>query len=187
LSELPPEDEDAEREDAAEEPEVAPDDIELPAEPSPETHGHAAPAGVPPLLAWIGRFHPTTVHFPIALLIAAALGELLVLRRGGSQFEHAVRFCVWLGAIGAVVAAALGWLFAGFAWVDDEWLMTTHRWCGTGAAAWAVGILVSCERTYRGRGARGIFRFALFAGALLVGVTGFWGGSLLYGLDHFAW
>ena len=108
-------------------------------------------------------------------------------RLGRPLFEHAVRYCVWLGAGGAFAAAALGWLFAGFVLVDDEWVMTAHRWWGTGTAAWAVLILASCERTYCQHSARGVFRFALFAGALLVCVTGFFGGSLLYGLDHFAW
>ena len=101
---------------------------------SPSRH-HEAPEGVPPLLAWIGRFHPPLVHFPIALLSAAALAELLLVATGKAFFDSAVRFCVWGGALGAVGAALLGWLFGGFRVVDDEWVMTSHRWLGTATAA----------------------------------------------------
>ena len=31
------------------------------------------------------------------------------------------------------------------------------------------------------------FCMALFVAAALVGVTGFYGGALIYGLDHLAW
>jgi uncharacterized membrane protein len=126
-------------------------------------------------------------HFPIALITAAAIAELLYIRRGSDLFEHAVRFSVWLGAGGALVAALLGWFFAGFQVFDDEWIMTAHRWAGTATALVAAALLVLCERANSGSGSRNTFRAALFAAAGLVGATGFLGGSLLYGLDHLAW
>ena len=127
---------------------------------SPSRH-HEAPEGVPPLLAWIGRFHPPIVHFPIALLSAAALG--------------------------AAGAALLGWLFGGFQVIDDEWVMTSHRWLGSGTAVWATLVLVLCERVYRRAAPRVGFRTTLFIGAALVGAESFLGGSLVYGIDHYAW
>ena len=36
------------------------------------------PEGVPRPLAWLGKFHPPAVNFPIAMLTAAALSELLL-------------------------------------------------------------------------------------------------------------
>lgn len=149
-------------------------------------HEHA-PRGVPAPLAWLGRFHPPLTHFPIALLDAAALAELLLMRRGGALFEHAVRFCVGLGALTAIGAGLLGWLFGGFQLSDDEWLMTAHRWLGTATALWAGPLFAICERTYARAASRRLFRFALFGAAGLVSATGFLGGALLYGLDHFAW
>ncbi len=156
----------------------------VPAHDSPEA---AAASNVPKPLAWLGKFHPAATHFPIALLIAGALAELLFVRRGDALFEHAARFCVWLGAGAALLTAVLGWLFAGFQLVDDEWVMTAHRWAGTSVAFWAAGLLVLCERANRGTISKTPFRVALLLGAVLVGATGFLGGSLLYGLDHFAW
>lgn len=108
------------------------------------------------------------------------------MRTGRELFFHATRFAVWVGSLGALAAAPLGWFFAGFGLVDDEWLMTTHRWLGTGASAWALVVLFLCERAYRGAERRA-FRLALFPGAALVVTTGFFGGALLYGIDHYAW
>jgi uncharacterized membrane protein len=147
----------------------------------------AVESNVPKPLAWLGKFHPPLTHFPIALFVAAALAELLFIRTGSSQFEHAARFCVWLGAGGALAAASLGWLFGGFHIVDKEWVMTAHRWAGTGTALLAIGVLFLSERAVSGRAPRSQYRLALFAAATLVTVTGFLGGTLIYGLDHYAW
>jgi uncharacterized membrane protein len=177
-------------------PDVAPASSELPFEQAGSQSSSAdaheglhehAPRGVPRLLAWFGKFHPLLTHFPIALLIAAALGEILLMRRPGMFFEHAVRFCVGFGAVAAMAAALLGWFFGGFQLNDDEWLMTAHRWTGTATAFWAVLLLVVSERTLAGTAPRRSFRFALFAGAGLVAASGFLGGLLIYGLDHYAW
>lgn len=164
------------------------DHAEPPAEAIEASSGHPyPPAGVPRPLAWLGKFHPALTHFPIALLSVAALAELLLLRRPSELLRHAVRFSVWAGAIGALIAAPLGWLFAGFRIVDDEWVMTAHRWLGTGVALWALVLLRQCERAYRPVASRIFFRFTLFVGAASVGCVGFLGGSLIYGLDHYAW
>ncbi len=157
---------------------------------SPESgsseEGHEdAGTNVPQPLAWFGKFHPPVTHFPIALIVAAALAEFLFMQKGTALFEHATRFCVWLGAGGAVLAAILGWFFAGFHLFDDEWVMTTHRWLGTATALWAALIFGLCERAYSGTASRQPFRLALFAGAGLVSTTGFFGGALIYGLDHY--
>ena len=138
------------------------------------------------LLSWLGRFHPPLTHFPIALLIAAAAAELLFIRSGSVLFEHSVRFSVWSAALTALPAAVLGWFFGGFHLVDDEWVMTAHRWSGTGAALLALWILLLLERTGREPASRGLFRAALFSGAALVAAAGFFGGALLYGLDHYS-
>jgi uncharacterized membrane protein len=144
------------------------------------------PEGVPRPLAWLGKFHPLAVHFPIAMLIGAALSELLLMRTRHELFFHATRFAIWVGSLGALAAATLGWFFAGFRIADEEWLMTTHRWLGTSASALALAVLFLCERAYR-RSERQAFRLALFPLAAVVATTGFFGGALLYGIDHYAW
>jgi len=157
-------------------------------------------AAVPPLEAqtqnedpttffsWLGRFHPVVVHFPIALLISAALGEALFARTQNTLFSNAVRFCIWVGAAGALAAAPLGWMFAGFRLVDDEWVLTAHRWAGTTTFMATLTLFWVSERTFRAANAsRTSLRVALVGVACLVSLTGFLGESLLYGIDHYAW
>src|SRR6266478_3446735 len=64
------------------------------------------------LFAWFGRFHVLVIHFPIALLAAAALAEAIEAWRGSWIPSPVVRFCVFLGAGSALAAVALGWLHA---------------------------------------------------------------------------
>ena len=117
----------------------------------------------------------------IALLTAAALAELLFMRTHSVVFRHAVLFCVRFGSVAAILAATLGWFFAGFHIVDEEWVMTAHRWTGTATALLAGGVLYLLERaeasTVRAVEARARFRVAFFCIASLVGATGFLGGA----------
>lgn len=145
------------------------------------------PPGVPRPLAWLGKFHPPATHFPIALLTAAVLAELLALVRPNLLYAHAARFCVLLGGIGALGAAVLGWFFGGFTFDDDEWVMTAHRISGTATAVVAVVAAILSERFHRGGGGQRAYLATLFAAAALVGLTGFFGGALVYGLDHYTW
>lgn len=156
---------------------------------SQHDHGDHDTGFVEKLVSWIGKFHPASVHYPIALLIAAAVAEMLWIKTGKIIYSHAGQFCLWGGVAGAIATAILGWCFAGFRFVDDDWIMTTHRWLGTSMAAWAMLLGWMNLTVHRGDGSqsRKAYRVTLFVGAALVSVTGFFGGSLLYGLNHYAW
>jgi hypothetical protein len=154
----------------------------------------AAPPSEPPpfhtrLLSWLGKQHVRLIHYPIALLTAAALAEAWRALRRRREPWAPVRFGVLLGAATAVAAAGAGWLFAdaaGFGWSEPRQLLW-HRVLGTAAAAWSVGVAVLSERDAR-LGATGWpFRAALWAGAALVGAAAHLGGGLVYGEDFFAW
>jgi len=159
---------------------------ESPAHDHERDHGSELPA----FFQWLGKFHPAATDLPIGLLIAAALAEIMLIVTRRSWFAAAARFCVWIGAIGAVVAGALGWLFGGFHLTDSDWILTTHRWLGTSTTAIALIVLWLSEAHHRSpevksRAQR--YRVSLFLGAALVSVTGFFGGAMLYGIDHYAW
>jgi mono/diheme cytochrome c family protein/uncharacterized membrane protein len=141
------------------------------------------------LIGWLGKFHPPTVHFPVALLTAAAVAELLGMVTGKPSFETVTRYCVWFGALTALVAGVLGWFLGGFRLSDVSWIMMTHRWLGTSTAACAALVLALSETSRRPdqRRNRIWFRAMLFVVAVLVLVTGFFGGAVVYGLDHYAW
>lgn len=151
-------------------------------------HRHAQGKGfLARLVGWLGKFHPPMVNFPVAMILGATLAEALLLATKRSFFVSTGRFCLWVGCVGAVVAAILGWFFGGFHLVDDSWVLTTHRWLGTTTAAWSVLLLVVGEQTFRrGESARGRYRALLIIGASLVGISGFFGGSLVYGVNHYA-
>lgn len=153
-------------------------------------HEHDHGSELPAFLQWLGRFHPASVNFPIGLLVAAALAELLFIGTRRAMFATAARFCIWIGALGALGAAALGWLFGGLHLIDSDWIMTTHRWLGTSTAIVALIGLASSEFHHRKTQAptrTRLYRVMLFLGALLVSATGFLGGAMLYGIDHYAW
>jgi mono/diheme cytochrome c family protein/uncharacterized membrane protein len=141
------------------------------------------------LLAWLGKSHPPAVHFPIGLLTAAAVAELLRLVTGRPGFAAAARFCLWFGALSAVGAGALGWLLAGFRVTDPSWVLTTHRWLGTTTVVGAALALALSEAgRHPGRSVcRRCAPVTLLLAAGLVLATGFFGGAVVFGLAHFAW
>jgi uncharacterized membrane protein len=143
-------------------------------------------------LRWVGRFHPVTTHFPVALLLVAVLAESLAWWTRRDGWMQTVRFLVILGALGAVVAAGLGWVNAAFSSYGvgkTAWVFHWHRWLGTITAVWALvcAALVVISECREGSPERQRFRGALLVGALLVAITGFLGSALIYGLDHYRW
>jgi uncharacterized membrane protein len=147
-----------------------------------------APSELPPesvsLLSWLGRLHPMAVHFPIALFLVALVAELLFAATQAALFRHALRFSLWCGAIGAVAATPLGWLFAASGATEEGWLLEAHRWAGTSAMLLGLVVLWIGERTERAHNGRLLLRVSLALQALLIGTVGHLGGSLLYGFDH---
>jgi uncharacterized membrane protein/mono/diheme cytochrome c family protein len=141
------------------------------------------------LIGWLGNFHPPMVHFPIALLTAAALAELLRMITGRVSFHAISRYCIWLGAGSALLAGVLGWFLAGLHFTDRSQVLMAHRWLGTVTVTGAVLVLFLCEMSQDPvrRRARIHYRVSLFVVAALVMFAGFTGGAVVFGLDHYAW
>jgi uncharacterized membrane protein len=161
-----------------------PGGVGVPVPPAQREQGAAEESGLVRAAAYLGRFHVLVIHFPIALLIAGAGAEVWGVLGRRVPME-VVRFCVAIGAAGAVVAAGLGWLHAmdewGLAW-SARW---THRWLGTAAGVVAAGVLVLSERDARRRVRSGAGRAAIVLGALLVGVAAHFGGIMTHGASYF--
>lgn len=163
--------------------------------PLEDTHDHSAHEAevessfFPRLINWLGKFHPPTTHFPIGLLTAAVFAEILFIKTKRPLFDHAAQFCVWIGAAGALAGAALGWFYAGFHLVDENWILTTHRWLGTSVALASLAVAWLCIASHlEGKQKlRKAYRIALLLTVSLVGPTGFLGGAMIYGIDHYAW
>jgi YHS domain-containing protein/uncharacterized membrane protein len=142
-----------------------------------------SPSSEPKFLKWLGNFHPAETDLPVGGIVGACIAELMFLVRKKPGYAEAARFCVWFAALTGVLAAALGWCFGGFRLVDKNTLLLVHRWLGTGAAVWMVVLLVVRERA----GAGAAYRWLLFLGTGLVGVTAFFGGAMAYGIEHYLW
>jgi uncharacterized membrane protein len=142
-------------------------------------------------LLWVGHFHPVSTHFPVALMFVAVFAEGLAWWTRRDSWLQTVRFLVVLAALGALAAAVLGWINAYFAVYTgtSALIFKWHRWLGTGTALWAVVCagLVMINDCREGTHERKRFRGALLLGAALVGISGFLGSALIYGLDHYAW
>lgn len=138
---------------------------------------------------WLGRWHVSVVHFPIALILVALGLELWALVRRKPAITTATRILIALGALGAVASAAMGWLAMGFDLAQDDWIHRSHRWLGTSVALLALATWWLRERSAaeEGRGSRLLYRAALTLTGLAVAANGFLGGSMTYGIDHLAW
>jgi uncharacterized membrane protein/YHS domain-containing protein len=162
-------------------------------EASPRAGGGAPAAplsGTERLVRFAGRFHPATVHFPIALIAVAALFEILGAARRDRALTVAAVWLTALGASGAVAAAAMGWSAAAFSSfpADLGRVLETHRWLGlTTATAAVFAAAAGVLSLRRGGGWPFLFRLLLLAATVLVLVTGFFGGILIYGFDHYRW
>jgi uncharacterized membrane protein/mono/diheme cytochrome c family protein len=170
---------------------------ELPGKGEPEPAPSVAILEKPPepfpvrVLRWIGQFHPLSTHFPVALMFVAVLAEGLAWASRRDSWLQTVRFLIVIAALGAVAATVLGWVNAHFSSYNKTpyELLWWHRWLGTGAGLWAAVCAVAAfmGECHEGSAERTRFRVALFVGATLVGIAGFLGSALIYGLDHYAW
>lgn len=129
---------------------------------------------------FVGRLHPLATHFPIALLLAAALAELLLVARPALGLERTIRFLIAGGAVGAVIAALLGWFAAGWRLEDRSETLGLHRWNGTVIAGVAV---LATWLAFRSQGRTGLrVVLALLAVALIA--QGYLGGEMVLGPNH---
>jgi hypothetical protein len=167
-----------------------------PAEESPGAHGTApspndadeptTPASpVRRVLILAGKLHLLFVHFPIALLLAAAAAELWSAWRAPAVLSQVGRYSLLLGAAAAVPTVLFGWLYASAGnGASLPGVLALHRWIGA-AGACAVVAAVGAEIDAR-RGARTWRGRALVLGAaLFVGAAAHFGGLLVHGDDFF--
>ena len=128
----------------------------------------------------LGRLHPVAAHFPIALLLAAAIAELMLLVRPSTGLEVTSRFLIAGGAAGAVVAALLGWIAAGWRLTDRSETLAIHRWNGTAIAALAI---VATWLAFRSE-SRTALRAVLLVLAIAIAAQGYLGGEMVFGPNH---
>ena len=149
-----------------------------------EDHDHAEHGSG---LAFVGRFHVIVIHFPIALLLTAGFFEILGAVRRKAGTDVLVRPLSGLGALSAVLAVSLGFIHAIGADYSGTlaWVFRVHQGLGVLTAILAVIAWVLVERRVRNRTPGRIMaaRVLVLLAAVSVGVTGHFGGSLVFGWE----
>lgn len=144
----------------------------------------------------VGKLHFVVLHFPIALLLAAMLSEILGLASKTRDYDIVTRFCLFTGALGSLVTAPLGWIDAGMPnWTLASFTsnMGIHRWLGTLSAVLAVALALwvsSSLRRARRAAPAGLpavlppltngQRYLLYVVAMLTGVAAHFGGIMVH-------
>src|SRR5580692_13154017 len=118
-------------------------------------------------MSFIGKFHPLLVHFPIALVLAAAAAELVVIAAPRTAWRLVAVANIRAAAALGVVTAITGWLLASSPLVDPSTSLQWHRWLGLAGAAGAIGAALLSSRL-RGSSPRSTlaYRLLLFVTAL---------------------
>ena len=135
-------------------------------------------------MALIGRLHPLLVHFPIGLVLVAAVAEVVAMTTGLRDWRGVAVATVRAGAVFAIGAAIAGWRLASSSGIEATTSLEWHRWLGIIAAAAVFGAALTTAGA-RGRSplALWVYRITLFWAAALVAVTGPLGGLLVWGAD----
>ncbi len=145
---------------------------------------------LPQLSLFLGRFHPTLLHLPVALLLLALLLEAIRLpglRRLASSFPAIVLDSVlWLAAFSGLAAAVTGWLLSHEGGYDAP-LLDRHLWAGVATAIGAFVCVVLRAATVAQPDHAVLRRLAtsvvLMTGGTMA-VAAHAGGSLTHGEDY---
>ncbi len=149
--------------------------------------GAAPPSG---FLDAVGRLHPALVHFPVALLVMAAVAELLCIIRREGYFADAARFMVTAAAWMAAPAALAGFARASAITIPPsaEDAFAIHRIAGIVVAVLAV-LAASLAAGVRRSGQIWelfLYRIVLLLAVASALVAACYGGEIVYGAGFFS-
>ena len=134
-------------------------------------------------MALTGRLHPLLVHFPIALVLIAAIAELVSVTTRFPGWHTVAVANIRAGAVFAVASAGAGWLLASSRIVEASPALEWHRWLGVTAAIAAITAALTIGEMDDRPSRQWRYRIALFSAAALVAVAGHFGAVLVWGAD----
>ena len=135
-------------------------------------------------MSLIGKLHPLLVHFPIALVLAAAGAEIVAIRTRRASWRAIAVANLRAGAAMGVLTLVAGWLLATAPFVEATPSLALHRWTGVTAVAATIGAALASRRPYcQSRRSLVAYRCALFGAAALVAVAGHLGATLVWGTE----
>lgn len=142
------------------------------------------------LISFLGKLHPIAVHFPIALFFAAVIAEVLYLF-SKTQLQQAINYCLSVAAISGVIALMLGWC----AYVSSEYknelqtIANNHKIMGilTTILIITVNLINKKKQETSYTQLNKMYWVCIIITAVTIGITGFLGTSLIFGLGHYNW
>ena len=135
-------------------------------------------------MAFIGRLHLLLIHFPIALVIAAAAAEGAAAVTADERWHTVAVRNVRAGAVFTLLAAVAGWRLSLEMGMAASPLLEWHRWFGIfGGLVTCAAALATAGTVSRSPLGLRSYRVALFAAGTLVAVTGHLGGLLVWGAN----
>ncbi len=141
------------------------------------------------LLTFIGKFHPLVIHFPIALVFTALLFTGLAMLLKVEIFDTLSIYLIYFAALSALLAVILG-LIAGYNASYPSFLISSfelHRILGISSSlvTFITAYIGYRQLSQNPSGGVMLYRLVLLVNAILVGVTGHLGATLVFGLDYF--
>jgi uncharacterized membrane protein len=132
----------------------------------------------------IGKLHPLLVHFPIALVLAAAGAEIIAIRTQQVSWRAIAVANVRMGAAMGALTLIAGWVLATAPFVEATPSLQWHRWTGVTAVAATIGAALASRRSHvQSRRSLVVYRGALFGAAALVAIAGHLGAALVWGTE----
>ncbi|WP_373331128.1 DUF1549 domain-containing protein [Salmonirosea aquatica] len=130
------------------------------------------------LWQFLGRLHPLIVHFPVGLLCVALFLEILDWWGSKKELRAGINLLVWIGAVSAMVAVALGLILANQENYGGDTL-TYHQWSGIATMSLSL-LALALLRMGRLRW----YRVTLILTVVGVTVAGHLGAMLTHGDDY---
>src|SRR5262249_6508898 len=136
----------------------------------------------------LGNLHPIFLHFPIALIFMTIISELFFVWNGNFLFDQAARFMIIAAAISAIPTTLSGFAFGYDAHyegilADFFWW---HRFLGVFTTLLTIVTAILKELHSRKQwNTMAAYYICLAVIFISVNLTGFLGGGMTFGPDHF--
>lgn len=134
---------------------------------------------------FFGRLHPLTVHFPVTLLLMAAILELFTLKNFNSKLRTGINILLTIGVLTAIISVVFGLLLARNGDYGKD-ILNIHQWTGIATATLGTISLLFLFRIQKKNqfGFIKPYRVLLLTAGLGVCIAGHFGASLTHGSDY---
>ena len=136
----------------------------------------------------IGKLHVLVIHFPIALILVAAVLEALSMLKRRVPYGPEMRPLMIIAGLSSIAAVASGLVHADHETLAPslEKVLFWHRVLGIATAVLASGAAILGEVSRRSEGSRMRlwYRLVLLAAAVTVALTGHDGGAMVFGQNY---